>query len=73
MWNSKNQNDSALLSALLIMAIIMAIGATIATTLIVSQRWLFYQSNLITNRNQLYLNLQCLQDWAEIILFKIPT
>ena len=60
------QNGSALISALLI----TAIAAVISAAVIISQRLLIYHAELVTNADQLYLDLQGVQDWAEMIILK---
>lgn len=66
MTNNAQQSGAALISALFI----TALTAIIATALMMSQRLLIHQAALVTNTDQMYLDLQGVQDWAEAIIIK---
>jgi general secretion pathway protein K len=66
MSDSKQQSGSALISALFI----TALTAIIATALMVSQRLLIHHTTMVVNTDQMYLDLQGVQNWAEEIILK---
>jgi len=66
MISKQQQLGAALISALFV----TALTAILATALMVSQHLLIRQASLVMNADTLYLDLQGVQNWAQVIIAK---